>query len=69
MEAAHDRCLDLHPYTVNEVADMERLLSLGVVGRFTNFPNRLDKLLGGTAAGKDTGSQKASVAHAECQAS
>ncbi|MEJ7873470.1 MAG: glycerophosphodiester phosphodiesterase, partial [Rubrobacteraceae bacterium] len=38
VEAAHARCLDIHPYTVNETPEMEQLIALGVDGMFTNFP-------------------------------
>ena len=38
-------CLNIHPYTVNDVATMQRLLGYGVDGMFTNFPERLDPLL------------------------
>ncbi len=48
--AAHERCLAVHPYTVNETAEMEDLISLGVDGMFTNFPDRLDAVLGAEAA-------------------
>ncbi|MDN4071909.1 glycerophosphodiester phosphodiesterase [Fictibacillus sp. CENA-BCM004] len=37
--------LQLHPYTVNETADMKRLIDWGVTGMFTNFPDRLHQLL------------------------
>ena len=43
--AAHDRCLEVHPYTVNDAATMTRLLGLGVDGMFTNFPALLDQVL------------------------
>ncbi len=43
--AAHALCLSIHPYTVNDVATMQRLLGYGVDGMFTNFPERLDPLL------------------------
>lgn len=33
--------LEIHPYTVNEKADMQRLIDWGVTGMFTNFPDRL----------------------------
>ncbi len=39
--AAHRHGLIVHPYTVNEEADMERLIGLGVDGIFTNYPDRL----------------------------
>jgi len=43
--AAHDRCLEVHPYTVNDAASMTMLLALGVDGMFTNFPALLDQAL------------------------
>lgn len=52
MSAAHARCLDIHPYTVNEKKEMWALISLEVDGMFTNFPDRLDEVLGkGGASG------------------
>ena len=45
VSAAHERCLDVHPYTVNESAEMRTLVSLGVDGMFTNFPDRLNAVL------------------------
>lgn len=39
--AAHDSCLDVHPYTVDEPAEMTSLLDLGVDGMFTNTPDVL----------------------------
>ena len=44
--AAHAQCLAVHPYTVNEAADMRRLVELGIDGAFTNFPDRFDAVLG-----------------------
>lgn len=46
--AAHERCLDVHPYTVNSEAEMTQLVELGVDGMFTNFPGRLVNVLEGT---------------------
>ncbi len=37
--------LHIHPYTVNEKEDMERLLDWGVTGMFTNYPDRLNDVL------------------------
>lgn len=39
--AAHRHGLLVHPYTVDEEADMGRLVGLGVDGIFTNYPDRL----------------------------
>ena len=41
VDAAHDRCLDVHPYTVNDPSEMARLLDAGVEGMFTNVPDVL----------------------------
>jgi glycerophosphoryl diester phosphodiesterase len=39
--AAHERCLDVHTYTVDDPATMTALLSAGVDGMFTNVPDLL----------------------------
>jgi glycerophosphoryl diester phosphodiesterase len=66
--AAHARCLDIHPYTVNEIPEMETLVSLGVDGMFTNFPDRLDQVLGKEAARGTAAAQKAAQTSADCRA-
>ena len=66
--AAHERCLDVHPYTVNEIPEMEALIALGVDGMFTNFPDRLDRVLGKDAARGTTAAQEAAQASAACRA-
>ena len=38
---ANARSLDIHPYTINEEQEMKDLISLGVDGMFTNFPDLL----------------------------
>nr|WP_232796278.1 glycerophosphodiester phosphodiesterase [Staphylococcus canis] len=35
----------IHPYTVNDEADMRRLNEYGVTGLFTNFPDRYDRII------------------------
>jgi glycerophosphoryl diester phosphodiesterase len=67
VEAAHALCLDVHPYTVNEKADMRALIDLGVDGMFTNFPDRLEKLLGKRAAEGKTGATLAAEDYAACR--
>jgi glycerophosphoryl diester phosphodiesterase len=66
VDAAHDRCLDVHPYTVNETAEMEKLISIGVDGMFTNFPDRLEAVLGKEAAKGKTGARLAAQASGAC---
>jgi glycerophosphoryl diester phosphodiesterase len=67
VDAAHARCLDVHPYTVNETAEMEQLVSLGVDGMFTNFPDRLEGVLGKEAAKGKTGARLAADASEACR--
>ena len=45
VSAAHDRGLDVHPYTVDAAPDMRRLIKAGVDGMFTNRPDRLRAVL------------------------
>lgn len=66
VEAAHARCLDIHPYTVNEAVEMRALIGLGVDGMFTNFPARLDEVLGKEAVGGKQAAKRAADAHADC---
>ena len=69
ISAAHRRCLAVHPYTVNEKPDMRALISLGVDGMFTNFPNRLDNVLGARAADDAmVAAQRSAEAYRACQA-
>ncbi len=67
-EAAHARCLDVHPYTVNETEEMEELIATGVDGMFTNFPDRLEGVLGKAAAPGKTGAMRAEKANEACRA-
>ena len=43
--AAHSRGLAVQPWTIDEEADLRRILSLGVDGINTNFPDRLLALI------------------------
>jgi glycerophosphoryl diester phosphodiesterase len=40
VQAAHERCLAVHPYTVDDPAEMTRLLGIGIDGLFTDVPDR-----------------------------
>jgi len=68
VEAAHERCLDIHPYTVNESEEMGDLIDVGVDGMFTNFPARLDEVLGKDAVGGKRAAKRAAGAHSDCVA-
>jgi glycerophosphoryl diester phosphodiesterase len=67
--AAHARCLDIHPYTVNDPTAMANLVALGVDGMFTNFPDRLNALLANAQAQGKQGAENAADAHRDCLAS
>jgi glycerophosphoryl diester phosphodiesterase len=41
MEAARERCVEVHPYTVNDPALMQRLTEIGVSGMFTDVADVL----------------------------
>jgi len=68
VEAAHARCLDIHPYTVNEAPEMEQLIALGVDGMFTNFPDRLEAVLDKEAAKGKNGARLAAANSESCRA-
>ena len=40
IDAAHDRGLLVHPYTINNKSDMEKFVDWGVDGFFTNYTDR-----------------------------
>lgn len=46
VEAAHRHHLEVHAWTINDEAAMRRILSLGVDGIITDYPDRLMSLLG-----------------------
>lgn len=68
VQAAHARCLDVHPYTLNEREEMRALIDLGVDGMFANFPARLEEVLGKDAVGGKQAAKRAARAHADCVA-
>jgi len=45
VDDAHAAGLAVYSYTVDEPAEMERLLRLGVDGLFTNFPDRMRRIV------------------------
>ncbi len=45
VEQAHASGLLVHPYTINDQAEMRRLIDWGVDGMFTNFPDRLSEVV------------------------
>src|SRR5919112_2180600 len=67
VEAAHEHCLAVHPYTVNTVEEMEALISLGVDGMFTNNPDLLEGVLGADALSGEAAAQQAADAYQECR--
>ena len=68
VEAAHEHCLAVHPYTVNTVEEMQELIALGVDGMFTNNPDLLEGVLGDAALSGDEAAQQAADAYQECSA-
>jgi glycerophosphoryl diester phosphodiesterase len=52
IEASHTRCLQVHPYVVDDSDEMLSLLAMGVDGIFTNRPDRLVTVIGQANAGK-----------------
>ncbi len=67
--AAHERCLDVHPYTVNERAEMDALIAVGVDGMFTNYPDRLNQARGLPSSGmaEQDAVRRAAEAGAACR--
>jgi glycerophosphoryl diester phosphodiesterase len=68
VEAAHEHCLAVHPYTVNTEEEMEALIALGVDGMFTNNPDDLEGVLGDAALSGEAAAQQAAEAYRECSA-
>lgn len=66
MAAAKARCLEVHPYTVNQPAEMASLVAAGATGMFTNVPDQLDGVLGIGAYRAKKAVRRARKAHAKC---
>lgn len=69
VKSAHEHCLALHPYTVNERSNMRELISLGVDGMFTNVPDRLNDVLGHSAVSGKRAALLSKRAHVACERS
>lgn len=67
VNAAHQRCLDVHPYTVNDPGQMANLVALGVDGMFTNFPDRLDAVLGANVGAANQVAANAAANNRACR--
>jgi glycerophosphoryl diester phosphodiesterase len=63
---AHARCLEVHPWTVDDSVDMGMLVDLGVNGMFTNVPDELDEVLGRRALRARKAGPRASKRYAKC---
>jgi glycerophosphoryl diester phosphodiesterase len=66
VELAHERCLAVHPYTVNDSEDLRALVEMGVDGAFSNFPDRFDAVLGPRAQAAAQAIRAAAREHREC---
>jgi glycerophosphoryl diester phosphodiesterase len=45
IDAAHQRGIEVHPWTINDPAEMRRLIAQGIDGIITDFPDRLSEIL------------------------
>ena len=68
VNTAHANCLDVHPYTINDVTTMNNALNVGVDGMFTNFSDRLIGILGPRKAVGLQGALDAKNSHDACLA-
>ena len=66
VESAHAGCLAVHPYTLLEKPDMREMIDLGVDGMFTDFPNRLEGVLGEDAADGNSAAIESAEASQAC---
>jgi glycerophosphoryl diester phosphodiesterase len=67
VQSAHARCLAVHPYTLVEQPDMQDLVDLVVDGMFTDFPNRLEEVLGEEAVDGNLAASGAAEASRSCR--
>ncbi len=67
VEAAHARCLYIHPYTANNKPEMEQLISADVDGVFTKFPGRLEEVLDEGSMNADSTTGLAPEKRASCR--
>jgi glycerophosphoryl diester phosphodiesterase len=65
--AARARCLEVHPYTVDEPERMAELLERGVTGLFTNRPDALVGLLERHGRRSDAAPERAADAWRDCR--
>jgi glycerophosphoryl diester phosphodiesterase len=56
----------VHPWTVNQPAEMSTLVALGVDGMFTNVPDELDAVLGPAALRAKTAARRAAKNRTAC---
>jgi glycerophosphoryl diester phosphodiesterase len=68
VNTAHASCLDVHPYTINTVANMTAALNAGVDGMFTNFADVLIGLIGDRKPTGLQGAINAKLSHDACLA-
>ena len=45
IDAAHQRGIEVHPWTINDPAEMRQLIAQGIDGIITDFPDRLSEIL------------------------
>jgi glycerophosphoryl diester phosphodiesterase len=44
VDAAHSQNLAVHYWTINDIAEMEHLISIGADGIMTDYPHRLQQV-------------------------
>lgn len=64
--AAHARCLDFHPWTIDQPATLSSVIAAGADGVFTNMPDKLDAVLGKRAGRGRQVARRAALLHRKC---